>query len=89
MKFVGLLFLSLLHSRCFAAATVTQVQLRLTISQVALDLGKVLSKNAGIVLPDDPTWNSAIARAPFPRISPGYQAVVEVATEDVAGTVCS
>lgn len=52
------------------------------------ELGPLLSAGANIVLPSSPEADELLVRASTPRISPGYVAIVEVATEeDVQKTV--
>jgi hypothetical protein len=47
-----------------------------------------LSSDAVVTFPWEPRWNALQARASYPRLSPNYTVVVEVATEkDVQATV--
>lgn len=58
------------------------------LSVASTDLQPVLSKNAKIVLPNGADWAELQVRGTSPRISPRYNVVVEVATEqDVVNTV--
>jgi hypothetical protein len=55
---------------------------------VATELGTLLSEDATVTLPSSPEWDALMSRASYPRIHPGYNVVVEVATErDVQETV--
>lgn len=55
---------------------------------IARELGPLLSKDAAIVLPSSADGKALLIRASSPRISPSYDAIVEVATEsDVQETV--
>lgn len=72
----------------FTAAAGIHTQSQAVGSQNSHELSELLSNNASIVLPSDPTWDNIVARGSYPRIAPGYQLAVEVATEaDVATTV--
>ncbi|KAL1605077.1 hypothetical protein SLS60_004620 [Paraconiothyrium brasiliense] len=81
--------LLMVHSLCLTVTTVAHAQFeQRTTVQVANDLAKALSPNATLIVPNDARWSSVVARVNYPRISPGYRLVVEVATEDdVAATV--
>jgi hypothetical protein len=58
------------------------------LSVASTDLQPILSKNAKIVLPNGADWAELQIRGTSPRISPKYNVVVEVATEqDVVNTV--
>lgn len=58
------------------------------LSVASTDLRPILSKNARIVLPNSADWAELQIRGTSPRISPKYNVVVEVATEqDVVSTV--
>jgi hypothetical protein len=46
------------------------------------ELGPLLSPGASITVPSAPGWDNLTARAAFPRVSPSYLAIVEVATEE-------
>jgi hypothetical protein len=72
----------------FTAAAGIHTQSQAVGSQTSHELSELLSNNASIILPSDPTWDNIVARGTYPRIAPGYQLAVEVATEaDVATTV--
>lgn len=86
MKPLPLIYFVSQYGAGLTIATTPQAQLHASSSQISSELGKALSNNASIILPDDPEWESVIARACYPRISPGYQATVEVATEADVGT---
>jgi FAD/FMN-containing dehydrogenase len=59
-----------------------------SLTAASADLKPVLSKNAKIVLPSGADWAELQIRGTSPRISPKYNVVVEVATEeDVVKTV--
>jgi FAD/FMN-containing dehydrogenase len=68
-----------------AAQPVTQSD---SLNAAAADLKPLLSKNAEIVLPSGADWAELQIRGTSPRISPKYNVVIEVATEeDVAKTL--
>ncbi|PVH95066.1 FAD-binding domain-containing protein [Periconia macrospinosa] len=60
------------------------------LTNALAQLHSKLSPNASVILPTYATWNETLIRGSSPRISPGYQAVVNVATEgDIAHTLAA
>jgi FAD/FMN-containing dehydrogenase len=58
------------------------------LEQVAAQLKSHLSSEAIVTFPWNPRWKDLQARASYPRLSPDYNAVVEVVTEsDVQATI--
>jgi hypothetical protein len=58
------------------------------LEQVAAQLKSHLSSEAIVTFPWDPRWQDLQTRASYPRLSPDYNVVVEVATEsDVQATI--
>lgn len=80
-----------LASRSAASTAMQQLasQPRLESEQAIVNqLASLLSKDATLVLPSSPDAERLLGRVAAPRISPGYAAIVEAATEgDVQHTV--